>query len=77
MKNSVMTTEEIKAKFDSQWVLLEDTETDGCLEVKSGKLISRGKDKGRVVRAGLWVSPPRHLALLCSGEFPDEPVMIL
>jgi hypothetical protein len=71
MKNGVVTMEEIKARFDSQWVLLEDPETDEYLEVKSGKLISHSKDKRRVVRAGLRIPPPRHLALLYIGELFD------
>ena len=42
-----MTIEEIETRFDSEWVLLEDPETDENL-IKGGKLLSAGLDWDRV-----------------------------
>jgi hypothetical protein len=38
----MMSLAEIKARFESEWVLLETPETTKALEVKSGKVLSTG-----------------------------------
>ena len=45
--SEILTMEEIEQKFDGEWVLIEDVETDDKLEVIRGKVIFHDKDKDR------------------------------
>ena len=48
--NEMMSIGEIHARFQSEWVLLEDPETTESLEVKSGRLLWHSKDRDEVYR---------------------------
>ena len=41
---------EIKAKFDSEWVLVSEPQTNDNLEVQAGKVIFHSKDRDEVYR---------------------------
>ena len=43
--SEILTMEEIEKKFDGEWVLIEDVETDEKLEVLRGKVVFHGNDK--------------------------------
>lgn len=42
--SDILTMEEIEKKFDGEWVLIEDVETDERLEIVRGKVTYHGKD---------------------------------
>lgn len=46
----IMRVAEIQAKFESEWVLIDDPETDESLEVKGGKVLWHSKDRDEVYR---------------------------
>ncbi|MCI0486488.1 MAG: hypothetical protein L0229_07795 [Blastocatellia bacterium] len=74
--SEVMLLEEIQSRFESEWVLLEDPETTGSLEIKSGKVLWHSKDRDEVYRKARELQPT-HSAILYTGTLPEEMAVIL
>jgi len=62
----IMTAEEINARFDSEWVLVADPETEENLTVTRGRVLWHGKDKTELYRK-LDEFDPRCAAILYTG----------
>jgi hypothetical protein len=71
-----MTIEEIESQFDSEWVLVEDPQTNEALEVLSGKVIHHSKDRDEVYRKAAALRPKRS-AILYTGEIPEDTAVVL
>lgn len=71
-----MTTEEIYAQFDSEWVVLADPMMENY-EVKGGILVSHGKDRDKVYDKASEIPAPRDLAFMYTGKIPEGTVPIL
>ena len=67
---------EIQKRFDSEWILLEDPETDKGLKVKSGKVLWHSKDRDEVYRKARELRP-KHSAVLYTGKLPQDMVIVL
>ena len=67
---------EIQKKFDSEWILLEDPETQEGLKVKSGKILWHSKDRDEVYRKARELRP-KHSAILYTGKLPEDTVIVL
>ncbi|HZT40870.1 MAG TPA: hypothetical protein VFA07_01710 [Chthonomonadaceae bacterium] len=67
----VMTMQEIKARFPSEWVLIEDPETNEYLEVLCGKVLWHTRDRDELDRKLLELGP-HHSAVLYIGEMHGE-----
>ncbi len=67
---------EIQARFDSEWVLIEDPETTESLEVQRGKVLWHSKDRDEVYRKARELKP-KHSAILYIGGLPEDTVVIL
>ncbi len=67
--NEVLTVAEIKSKYDSEWVLIEDPQTNEALEVQSGKVLYHSKDRDEFDRSVLEFHPKRF-AVLYTGKPP-------
>jgi len=65
--NEVLTVAEIKAKYDSEWVLIEDPQTNEALEVQSGRVLYHSKDRDEFDRKALGFHPKRF-AVLYTGQ---------
>jgi hypothetical protein len=74
--SEVMSLVEIGSRFDSEWVLLEDPETDENLEVKGGKVLWHSKDRDDVYRKAKELRP-KHSAILYTGSIPKEMVVVI
>jgi len=72
--NETLSSAEIYARFESEWVLLEDPETTEGVEVRSGKVLWHSKDRDEVYRKALELRP-KHSAILYTG--PTEMPVIL
>ena len=72
-----MTTEEIYAQFDSEWVVLRDPVIADDLEVKGGILVSHGKDRDAVYEKIGSIPIPRHFATLYTGKIPEGTAVII
>jgi hypothetical protein len=74
--NDVFTIEEIKSRFASAWVLLEDPQTSESLEVIRGKVLWHSKDRDEVYRKARELRP-RHSAIAFAGSIPDEMAVVV
>lgn len=72
----VLTIEEIKRKFQSEWVLVEDPETNDSLEVQSGRVRFHSTDRDEVYRRVASLRP-RRFAVLYTGEIPEDVAVVL
>ena len=72
----IMSIEEINARFDSEWVLIEDPETTELFEVKRGKVLWHSKDRDEVYRKAMELRP-KHSAFLYIGKPPKDMVIVL
>lgn len=70
--NEVMTAEEIKSRFDSEWVLVGDPETEENLVVRRGTVLWHGKDREELNRKMEELSMPFSLAILYTGRVIPE-----
>ncbi len=59
-----LTLAEIEAQFVSEWVLVEDPQTNDALEVQSGKVLYHSKDRDEVYREAVRLRPKRFAMLV-------------
>ncbi len=71
-----MTISEIESEFDSEWVLVDEPETNEQLEVLKGKVLHHSKDRDEVYRKAVTLRPKRS-AILYTGRIPDGTVVVL
>ncbi len=74
--DEVMAMADILTRFESEWVLLEDPETEASLEIKGGKVLWHSQDRDEVYRKAQELAPT-HSAIVYTGTVPDEVVVIL
>ena len=72
----ILIMEEIEQKFDGEWVLIEDVETDEKLEVVRGKVVFHGKDKDALHEIEMK-SKSNHLATLYIGGIDPKMEFVL
>jgi len=72
----IMTLAEIQAKFESEWVLLDEPEIDESLKVKGGKVLWHSKDRDEVYRKAREIRP-QHSAILYTGKLLEEMAVVL
>ena len=72
----ILTLAEIESRFDSEWVLVEDPETDDALEVRAGRVLCHSKDRDEVYRKAIEVRPERF-AMLFTGKMPEKTAIVL
>jgi len=71
-----MTAEEMRARFEDEWVLIEDPQTNEALEVLRGKVLYHGKDRDEVYRDAVARRPKRS-AILYTGQMPADTAIVL
>ena len=71
-----MTVEDIRAQFESEWVLIENPQTNDALEVVRGKVLHHGKDRDEVYRHAVARRPKRS-AILYTGQMPENTAIVL
>jgi hypothetical protein len=72
----VMTISEIESEFDSEWVLVDEPETNEQLQVLKGKVLHHSKDRDEVYRKAVTLRPKRS-AILYTGSIPEGTVVVL
>jgi len=72
----VLSAAEIKSRYDSEWVLVENPELAGDLEVVSGRVLWHSKDRDEVYQKAVELRP-RHSALLYTGVIPEGTAVVL
>jgi hypothetical protein len=74
--DDVLTVAQIDAQFESEWVLIEDPQTDEALEVRRGKVRWHSKDRDEVYRKAVELRPSRF-AILYTGKIPKDAAVVL
>lgn len=74
--NDVLTVAEIESQFPSEWVLVDNPETNDALEVQSGKVLCHSKDRDEVYRSAVALRPKRF-AMLYTGTMPEGTAIVL
>ena len=67
---------EINARFDAEWILLEDPEVDEHLQVVRGKVVCHSKDRDEVDRKAVALRL-KHSAFLYTGKMPENAAIVL
>jgi len=71
-----LSTSEIYDRFDSEWILVDQPETDEMGEVQGGSVIAHSKDRDEVYRRAIELETKRF-AILYTGELPKDAVIVL
>ena len=74
--SEVLTIEEIKSRYDSEWILVENPKLDEHLNVLSGRVLSHSKDRDEVYQKAVELRP-KHSAVLYTGRIPEGTVVVL
>lgn len=72
----ILTLDQIEEQFESEWVLVEDPQTNDALEVRSGKVRWHSKDREEVYRKAVELRPKRF-AMLYTGKIPQDTAIVL
>ena len=72
----VLTLKQIEERFESEWVLVEEPETNDALEVQRGKVLWHSKDRDQVYRKAVELRPKRF-AMLYTGKIPKDTAIVL
>lgn len=74
--NQQMTIAQIRSQFESEWVLVEDPETNDALDVLSGRVIHHSHDRDEVYRKAVSLRPTR-CAVVYTGDIPEGTAVVL
>ena len=74
--DDILTITQIEAQFESEWVLVEDPQTNAALEVQSGKVRWHSQDRDEVYRKAVELRP-RRFAMLYTGKMPKDTAIVL
>ncbi len=69
--DNIMTVEEMRTQFESEWVLVENPQTNDALEVLKGKILHHSKDRDEIYRKAVALRPKRS-AIVYTGEIPED-----
>jgi hypothetical protein len=72
----VLTLAQMESQFTSEWILVEDPQTNAALEVQSGKVICHSPDREEVYRKAVQLRP-KHFAVLYTGKMPQDSAIVL
>ena len=71
-----MTMQEMQARFEDEWILVEDPQTNKALEVMKGKVVYHGRDRDEVYRQAV-ARRPKRCAILYTGKMPEDTAVVL
>jgi hypothetical protein len=71
-----LTISEIQSQFSSEWILLDEPQTNDASEVLGGILFSHSPDRDEVYRKSVELRP-KHFAVLFTGTIPDSTEVML
>jgi hypothetical protein len=74
--SKVLTRAEMEARYEGEWVLVEEPEVDDRLEVLRGVVTAHSTDRDVVDRADLE-RRPKYAALVYLGDVPQDMGFIL
>lgn len=69
--DDVLTLEEIKSRYHSEWVLIGDPEEDESLEVLRGRVLFHSVNADEIYQKAAELRPGRFAAVF-TGEIPGD-----
>lgn len=72
----MLTIAEIELQYPSQWILLEDPQTDDHMQVVAGKVLWHSPDRDEVYQKAVELRPA-HSAFVCTIRTPDDVEFVL
>ncbi len=73
----ILTLKEIEQQFPSEWVLIDQPQTDQNNELRSGKVVFHSQDRDEVYRQAIAMPAPKRVAIHFTGSMPPNTVVIL
>jgi hypothetical protein len=67
---------DIRARYDAEWVLIEDPQTDQSLQIQGGRVLYHSRDRDEVYRQAVKLRPSRF-AILFTGTMPQDTAIVL
>jgi hypothetical protein len=74
--SAIMTLAEIEAQYQSEWVVVENPQTNEALGVQSGTVTCHSPDRDVVYRHAVSKRPKRF-AILYTGEMPEGTAIVV
>jgi len=74
--DELLSIAEIEAKFESEWVLIEEPQTEEGLAVRGGIVRWHSKDREEVYRRAIQ-SRPKRFAIVYTGKMPPDTAIVL
>ncbi len=74
--SEVLTYEQMKERYDGEWVLVGDPELTEMNEVVRGTVLAHSPDRDEVYYE-LRTRRPKSSAMLCFKHIPDDVVIVL
>ena len=71
-----MTYRQMKAQFESEWILIGAPDTDEALNIRSGVVLHHSKDREEVYRRALALGPARA-AVIYTGAIPANTAIVV
>ncbi len=72
----MLTATDMQVQFESEWLLIEDPETDERLGIRRGRVRWHSKDRDEVYRKAVELRPKRF-AVLYTGKMPEGTAIVL
>ena len=72
----VLTLVEMHARFEAEWILVGEPDTDEALEVRSGTVLFHSKDRDEVYRKAIELQPVRF-AMVYTGSTQQNSEIVL
>lgn len=76
MSQKLLSISEIERQFPSEWVLVDEPQTDELGQVQDGRVLYHNKDRDEVYRRAVELRPSRF-AMLYTGTVPEEGTAIV
>ena len=74
--DEILTTAQIETQFESEWVLVQDPQTDQGLTVRRGNVRWHSKDRDEVYRKAVELRLARF-AIVYTGKIPKDTAVVL
>ena len=74
--SEILSSADIRARYESEWVLVEDPQLNDQLEVLGGRVLCHSKDRDEVYQKAVELRP-KHSAVLYTGTIPQGTAVVL
>jgi hypothetical protein len=77
MQNGALTLSEIESRYPSEWVLVENPETDDSLNILGGSVVFHSHDRDEVYRKAIDLPAPKYFTVVYTGRMPENTAIVV